>query len=331
MNKNKSPVIRQAITQPDQSNTPLFCSGYGQRHTDKYGKPLAVITWSEITAMVLNPQEVDKTQARWFIPSNLQTRNHAEQEQKGQFWALWADFDDTPKPIADVSLFWERLTDSCDAIFYSSKSAAIDRQKSRLIAPLANPLSGSDWMLAAECLNDALEAAGFIPDRASQRTGQLCYLPNRGAFYDGYTLTDGNYFDPLTFFADQIKEKKAAIVAAEAALEQSRKAAEANRNRFSVSGGTSAVDAFNACHDVADVLLKAGYKQRGNHFRHPHSESGSYSASIRNGRVYSLSPNDPLFTTEGAHDAFSAWAVLFFGGDMTAAAQAVYALLRRAA
>lgn len=315
-----------------------LCSGFGQFHsnepTAKNRKPYTPVTMSEIEAMVKDPQAVDKTQARWMIPSALLSRNFAEQEKNGEYWALWADFDQEPKPIADISWYWEQCTDGCNAMFYSSRSATAERQKSRLIVPLANPLTAGDWLLAAECLNDTLEAAGFAPDRVSERAAQLCYLPNRGAFYDAYTVTDGKHFDPLTFFADQIAAKKAAIVLAEQDAEKRIKAAEANRLAFRASGSTSAVDAFNACHSVDEVLLKAGYNRKGSHYRHPQSESGGYSASVKDGRVFSLSSSDPLYTGgagNGAHDAFSAWAVLLFGGDMTAAAKHVHDMARRAA
>ena len=311
-----------------------FCSGFGQRHTNKYGRSLDVITYRQILAMAENPQAVDKAQAQWVIPSTLLSRTFEEQEQNGQFWALWADFDQDPRPIKDVVAFWIEYADGCFALFYSSRSATADRQKSRMVIPLAKQLSGADWLLAQECLNDALQTAGFMPDRTTERAAQLCYLPNRGEFYEYAVRDDGRYFEPLTFFAEPIAAKKAAIVLADQEAAQRIKAAEANRLAFHASGSTSAIDAFNACHSVDEVLLKAGYARKGNHYRHPHSESGGYSASVKNSRVFSLSSNDPLFTGgagNGAHDAFSAWAVLFFGGDMTAAAKAVYDMMRRAA
>lgn len=334
--KEKAPVGAEALKTTLHSDI-KFCSGFGQFHsnepTAKNRKPYPGVTMAELVGMVKNPQAVAKAQGQWWIPSALLSRSHAGQEQNGQFWALWADFDQEPKPVAEVSRYFEKLTDKRFALFYSSRSATSKRQKSRLIVPLSMPLSGGEWMLAQECLNDALEAASFIPDRASERAGQLCYLPNRGEFYE-YTINDGKHFDPLTFFADQIAAKKAAIVLAEQDVERRIKAAEANRLAFHASGSTSAVDAFNTCHSVDEVLLKAGYTRKGNHYRHPHSESGSYSASVKNGRVFSLSPNDPLYTGgagNGAHDAFSAWAVLYFGGDMTAAAKQVHDMMRRAA
>ena len=332
--KEKAPVGAEASKNTLQADIKL-CSGFGQFHsnelTAKIRKPYVSTTMAELIAMVKNPQSVPKANAQWAIWSTLHSRSFAEQEQNGQFWALWADFDQDPRPIKDIIAFWIEYATGCFALFYSSRSATAEKQKSHMVVVLPEPLSGSDWVLAQECLNDALDAAGFIPDRPTEGAAQLCYLPNRGDFYEYRILDNGQYFDPLTFFADQIAAKKSAIDVAKREAEDRRKAAEANRLAFNVSGSSSAIAAFNACHSVDDVLIKAGYAKRGNSYRHPQSESGSYSASVKNGRVYSLSQNDPLYTGTGAHDAFSAWVVLFFGGDQSAAARFVYQEMRRSA
>ena len=316
-------------------NNIKLCSGFGQFHSDeptaKVRKPYKPITLDEIVAMFKEPPSVHKSEGRWVIPSTLLSRNFSAQETDGEFWALWADFDVNPKPISVVSQLVEGIIGDSDALYGSSRSATEECPKSHAFIPLGAPLSGSDYVLVQECLNDALAAIGLVPDRASDRPGQLCYLPNRGAYYDCYWVLDGKRFDPLTAFADQMAAKRAAIAAEVAEVELRRQAAEANRLQFRASGSTSAVEAFNACHTVDEVLLKAGYQQRGSHFRHPHSESGSYSTSVKNGRAYALSANDPLYSTAGAHDAFSAWAVLCFGGDQTAAAKVVYEMLKGAA
>lgn len=304
-----------------------MCSGFGQYQTDKHGKVLSGISYAEICRMAANPPSVEKAQAQWIIASTHRTRSFLEQQQHGSYALLWADFDDEPKPIAEVATFWRSY--GCQGLFYSSRSATQERPKSRLIVPLDGLIGWADYSLAAECLNDLLEGAGFKPDRANQRAAQLCYLPNRGEHYE-YTQHDGELFDPLKVFADELAQKKQAIVDGEREAQKRREAAEANRQAFKVSGSTSAVEAFNACHSVDDVLLKAGYDQRGSHFRHPNSESGSFSASVKDGRVFSLSPADPLHS-EHAHDAFSAWVVLFWGGDANAAAKHIYQELRRAA
>ena len=47
-----------------------LCSGYGMHHTD-LNKPLNNVTWDDITALVDEPQDLEKPQAQWLIPSTL--------------------------------------------------------------------------------------------------------------------------------------------------------------------------------------------------------------------------------------------------------------------
>jgi hypothetical protein len=333
--ENASPTANRqgAKTTTMQADIKL-CSGFGQYHSNERKaqnpKPYSGITMAEIIDRVKNPPSVVKDSNEWVIFSTLMSRSFAAQERDGEFWAQWTDFDVDPRAIPEIAAFWIEYAPGCSALFFSTASAKPDRQKSRMIVPLNKPLSGSQWILAQQCLNDALESAGFIPDRAAERPAQLCYLPNQGEFYE-WQIIDGKPFDPMQHFAEQIAAKRLALDEENRAAEARQKAAEANRRAFVASGGTSAIDAFNACHSIDDVLIKAGYAKQGSHYLHPQSETGSYSASVKNGRVYALSANDPLHTTDGAHDAFSAWAILFFGGDQKAAAKVVYDQMRSAA
>jgi len=336
--KEKATASTMAQSKTLQANIKL-CSGFGQYHTNeadpakpnKRLTPYAAIGLDEIWRMAENPQEVDKAQAQWTLVSTLPSRSSAQQEAHGEYLALWCDFDKSPRPIPEIAAFWAKVS-GARAVHYSSRSAKHDCQKSRLFVPLPYPLSAEEWELAAECLNDLFEKAGFLPDRVSERLVQLCYLPNRGESYEWHKH-DGELLDPMTFFAEAIQAKRQSIEQELAEAEKRRKVAEINRANFKASESTSAVDAFNALHTVEDVLLKAGYSRKGARFRHPQSESGGYSVSIKNGRAYSHSPNDPLYTaneSNGAHDAFSAWAVLFFGNDPSEAAKTVYAQIKGA-
>ena len=68
-------------------------------------------------------------------------------------------------------------------------------------------------------------------------------------------------------------------------------------------------------------MTSKGYDQEGETFRHPNSESGSFSATVRLDdkgvlRVHTLSTSDPLYSNgKGAHDAFSVYTELEHGGD----------------
>jgi len=305
-------------------------SGFGQFHTNEPapgnpGKkltPYVTIDFPGIRAMVDNPQAVDKPQGQWLIPSVLLSRNFKRQEQDGEFWLLWADYDEGTLTIAQVADALPGIVGDADFEVYGSRSAKEQRQKCRILIWLAQPLLGAEWMLVQEVFNDRLEAAGITPDRATERAGQLCYLPNRGAFYTTRSLRDGVLFDPLTTWADALAAKRTKIEQEAAELETLREAATARRTALKLTDAPDCIGAFNHAYSVPEILLMAGYDQRGNTFRHPASESGSYSASVKDGRVHSLSPSDLLYTGGaggGAHDAFSAFTVLFAEGDRDAA------------
>ena len=310
--------------------TAAMTSGFGQFHTNEAdpAKPKKKLTGyvridlDGIRLLVDTPMEVNKSQAQWLIPSTLPSRNFRTQEQEGKFVLLWADLDEAMHTLDMVQAALSGIIDDADFEIYTSASATEQRQKCRILTGLFKPLSGADWMLCQEVLNDKLEAAGITPDRASERTGQLCYLPNRGAFYGTRIQRDGVLLDPLTAWADEITAKRETLVQKAVEIEVVKKAAMARRAALRLSDTPDCIGAFNNAYSVAEILLLASYDQRGNTFRHPASESGSYSASVKNDRVHSLSSSDPLYTDGGgvgAHDAFSAFCILYADGDRSAA------------
>jgi len=306
-------------------------SGRGKHHTSnpnaKHPKPLDLITWADILAMVDSPQRVPKDAAQWLIPSTYQSRKFHEQEAHGEYWVLWADLDKNPPTLDRVlDVLTLEILGAADFEVFSSRSATPECTKARILIPLDQPLRGADWVLAQEVLNDELQAAGITPDRVSERPAQVCYLPNVGEHFEKASQRDGVRFRPLESWAEKIEGKRQALVDKAAALEAERKAAAARRAARAAqpggTGGRSLIDAFNGAYHVADILLQSGYRQRGDTFCHPASESGSYSASAKDGRVHSLSSSDPLYTGGGgggAHDAFSAFVVLMHGGNRDAA------------
>ena len=185
-----------------------LCSGFGQHHTneadpDKPRKkltPYVGITLNGVRSLVDNPQQVDKAAAQWMIPSTLMSRKFKEQEQHGEYYFLWADIDKDAPPLDELVEF---LKDYAFEI-YTSRSATREIPKSRILLALSKPLCWADWKLCQEILNDKLEAAGIIPDRANERAAQLCYLPNRGEFYDSRSQRDRSQLDALSEWGDEI-------------------------------------------------------------------------------------------------------------------------------
>jgi len=324
--KNETSFADEEIKK-DKAILPQLCSGFGQFHTNEHDPkkpnkeltPYETINLDQIRSMVDNPQKVAKSVMQWLIPSTLLSRTFKTQETKGKFYLLWADLDKNPKELAIVvSSLKSIIGNNTQYEIYTTKSATEQAQKARILIFIATPLNGKEWQLCQEILNDKLEFLGIIPDRANEGWGQLCYLPNKGKFYASKSNREGALFDPLEAFKTEIEEKELAIVDAEKEIQLKRDQAAKRRKELKYTGNKPAqlITAFNEAYTVEDILLQAGYKQRGNTFCHPNSSSGRYTASIKDGRVHTLSSDDPLHSTgKGAHDAFSVFEVLFHGGE----------------
>lgn len=178
-----------------------LCSGRGQYHSEKNKKhpqKYIQITLREIEVMLANPQSCIKSCAQWVIPSSLLTRVHQAQREQGTFYMLWADLDwEDDKGILAFDEICDRGGSALRADFwaYTSASATEAKPKTRILCPLKTPLAGCDYVLFQKILNDRLEMAGLPPDRATQRAGQVCYLPNRGEFYR-YCRSGTNFLNP---------------------------------------------------------------------------------------------------------------------------------------
>lgn len=312
----------------DHTTIVQACSGVGKYSTDKYGDEYKLITFKDICTMAQYPQEVEKSESAWAIPSTLKSREFQKQEKEGRYVWCWMDFDLDPAPLEVLASAINKKT-MATALHYTSRSARIDKQKSRLIMPLSAIVDYSCWRLYQQGFADWLEGQGFIPDRkAVLRAAQLCYLPNRGEYYQSI-LYEGALLNPAIVFAGEIEEIKKAEQQAEEEAQERMKQAALRRVEFKASGRESIIDWFNSCYSVEGVLLSAGYCQRGRHFRHPASESGGFSASVKDGRVFALSSADPLWSgSQGAHDPFSAFAAIFFNGNQSAAASHAWAVAK---
>ena len=305
--------------------THQMVSGIGADHTDRYGKEYLTIGWDAITALVDKPQQVDKAQAQWLIPSSYKTRTFKEQELHGQYYCLWADLDDKPPKIYDIADHFNNLLSGSDYELYNTSSATVDNQKARALIPLNKPLSFMNWRMAQQVLNDKLEALGIKPDRAAERAAQLCYLPNKIKFYGSRSSRNDLFFDPMQTWASEIETKKNLAKAETAVLSSKKRQAEKRREELSLSNTPNVIEAFNQSYTPQEWMSTHGYDQQGNSFRHPNSQTGNYSATVKtdsNGvlRVNALSSADPLYTDgQGAHDAFSCFTVLVHDGDNSAA------------
>ena len=300
---------------------PELCSGFGQYHSESTS-PLVPIKWAEIQHMVDAPPTIDKSESRWWIPSSAMTRKKANaKEADGDYWALWADIDHFPPTLEQLAAVANMITRGGCFETYTSKSATLHNQKARILIPLAKPLRWNDWQLCQEVLNDKLQEANVTPDRANEGIVQLCFLPNCGEYFQSISVRSSHRANALSLFNGAVQKKIRAKNEAQQLDRQRFIELEAKRLKMLQSGSQSLIQAFNTAFTVEEILVRGGYEQRGNSFRHPNSQSGSFSAGIKDERVFSLSSSDPLHTGSGggSHDAFSVYCVLFHNDDTQSA------------
>ena len=172
-------------------------SGIGQKFTCKSNnKTYPTIGLDEIRLLVDSPQSVAKDKARWALPSSFHSREHAEQQKHGSYLYLWADLDSVYRPIEDVKQAIESFIDA-DYEIYTTSSATKENPKARVLIPLANALSPSEWHEYQNILNKLICEREIMPDSCNKQYGQFFYLPNRGEFYAHYSRRKGEYFNPI--------------------------------------------------------------------------------------------------------------------------------------
>ncbi len=287
-----------------------FCTGWGQSDTHaktlSNGKPnphpsagtdYQGITGKQIVKMVKHPPSVEKAKAQWLVPSThmaCDARKHDVQRQHGEFWFLSLDVDQNNLPLEDVAVALEAVAGRCTWMIYATRSATPDNRKWRALVPLMRPISGADYTDTQTAFFDLLEDATqgvLIPDRALAGPGQLIFLPNEGDFYD-WRAVAGNRVElgelhPIIKRRNETRQKR---------IEAEAKAAEWRdwKARQAPTDTSSIVDAFNQAHDLANLLVRYGFKQAGSStdYRSPFQSSGSYATRCYGDHWISLSASD---------------------------------------
>lgn len=323
-----------SIPMPWLEDEPYVCGGIGAKHTNEEGKTVRQmylkVTLSEIRKMADNPPSTDKDRARWIIPSSLPTRTFEKQREEGKFHYLWADIDKPVGPMDRLVKLVDRNILNCrNAEYYSSRSATEEVQKFRILVPLGSPLSPEEWRRCQMAMSLQLMRVGIEPDTAVHRHGQLCYLPNKGRFYRSLPRRNGVTLNPARDWPETLADmvRREEVFAQQKELEAiARKQAAEERARLKGPyQGPDIIKEFKARYTVEDMLSEAGYDRKGDDWRHPNSQSGSYSLRVSEGLAFSLSSSDPLWTGGAggrAHDSFSCFVVLFNDGDVRKAIKA---------
>jgi hypothetical protein len=278
-----------------------FCSGFGQYHTanpeKRNPKPYVPHTLGQLIAGLETPESVPKDNARWAIFSTWWndplSRNHELQRKQGEFLAAWADLDKlTRLKFFDVV---EKVRTILGTAFfaYTSSSATPENPKCRVVVPYDKPMPGRDHILVQKVFNDKLEAAGLVPDRATERAGQVCYLPNNpNGFYDHFENEISGPFQPLTAWADEIQViKDAKKEEHEARLKHQAESLKKAQARV-VSNQRDVMAAYKESFPVLYALDRYSYRKSGDKFISPNSESGKPGVSVKGEKWFSHHSSD---------------------------------------
>jgi len=272
-----------------------LCSGHGQYHSINnmtHPQPYTTITLEKIEALINDPPCVAKEEAQWAIFSDLPSRVHAEQREKGCFYAIWADIDDTQgMTFKDIVSRAQEVIPEADFLSYTSRSATRSNQKLRIIVGLSEPVDGQTYVILQKILNDKLEAAGIIPDRATERTGQICYLPNKGDFYDYHIERFSGHLD-ISLWDREISQERQNVEARDSDFEERRRFAEFIAKQRMASGCMSPIDAFNGAYQIELMLEAYGYMKKGKRWLSPNSQSGEPGVTITDDGRKWLSAHD---------------------------------------
>jgi len=336
--QNKTPDLIGVSVEGMNCNADYFqsilVSGFGQYHTDRTreingqtyrGQPYKSISISDIIKMAENPPSVPKAQAQWVIPSSLKSRVHAEQRERGQFYFLWADFDHQQHTISETHQK-AMVATGADCLVYASRSATEDNQKARLIVPLSEPCDGQTFIMLQKILNDQLEAYGLVPDRATERAAQVCYLPNKGEFYAFKANHHDGPLDWRNDFAEDIEHEQQRAQQQNAIREEKLEQARLKASKRMQTGEKSPINAFNAAYRIELLLDQYGYKEVHGRYLSPNSESGAAGVVVKDNRWISSHESDAHIGQQTASgtsgDAFDLFVAYEHNGDQTAAIKA---------
>ncbi|WP_038126693.1 hypothetical protein [Thiomicrorhabdus sp. Milos-T2] len=244
----------------------LFCSGYGRSHTNslksKSRKPYCKININYVTELMKVPQQCAKSNAQWAIFSST-TNEHARSNQylksKGLFCAVWFDIDYTNLDMQELAKKFEKL--GYFALLYTTKSATKNNPRYRIIIPLLNSVKHEVYLEIQKYLKSIIQAWKCEVDDCSQSLNQICYLPNRGDYYD-YRIIEGELINSAKLGLHQSQTKivnkpveKEKITARKAASSKSIK------NLLKIDNSyIRTVELFNQYFKTEDLLLRYGYE-----------------------------------------------------------------------
>ena len=309
----------------------------GSRDTRRYDEHnYQTITFADIRQMCANPESTAKQDAPAFIPSTYfghLARNHAKQQEQGEFHALVADVDVGCPTLVELNAALKDLLGDCARIIYSSSSAKVGNRKWRAIIPIRETIAGSDYRGIQEAFFDEMKVRGIECDYAMARTGQPIYLPNvppeqrdeAGVplFYQHLIQSkNGAIHVPPAIVVRVSANAICRLEAENAAKEATERQTAKRRARAEITAMPSVIEAYLAEHDLTATLLKYGWERRGHDwFASPFSSSKGRSVWVSEQRAVSFTSSDAgalgMLTKNGwvTYDAWDVYTAFEHGGN----------------
>jgi len=260
-----------------------FCTGNGIRHTAKNGVKYPGIGLRDIAALMADPDDVPKNDARWIIPSTYHAadaREHSAQQENGQFGAIVVDVDDGNHNLDEIKNAVVGAIGDVAVLIYATKSSTPEDRRWRVIIPRKTPLAWDSHTSQMRAVLALLAQQGIKGDPCATRAGQVAYLPNRGAHYEYYNTNGVAAMEQPAAVAameQQIRNDDARNEEAEKYIKAERAKQRAARP---ADDGENPTEWFNANNTVTAMLDRYGYELLGGDYRTPQSTSGSYAVRV---------------------------------------------------
>jgi hypothetical protein len=322
-------------------------NGYRYDTRLETGEQYETITLGEVFGMANRPHRADdKGRALAVILSTYceyDARDHAAQEARGSYAALWADIDEGNHSLQDVVSAVRQVAASDNAwLIYSTYSAAEEAPRWRVIIPLQQALPFEPWQIAQKALATRLAKEGIAIDSCGGRSGQLAILPVHRPFYETESNVSAQALDvdaDWLVLADyhQAKERQAKVeTMLKEASEKIHKARDEGQQRAKRDSSETPIDWFNKQYSITALLSEYGYKQKrpsSSVWRSPYQTSGSYATRDFGNYWVSLSGSDAAKNIgrpcSGGQfgDAFDLYAHFEHNGNDAAAVRTVGAMM----
>lgn len=304
----------------------------------KFGDDYKTLTLDCIFNM--EPENKEKGDGLAMIPSSysgFDARNHEVQRQRGSYVALVGDIDLGDHPIEIVKYALEQFVGNAVAyVIYSSSSSDATVKKWRVIIPLEQSCSFSQWQEMQEAFFGFMEVQGIVMDWALTRSAQPVYLPNvpeskrdkngepffyKKFYFDGTGLTVNG--SVIAACLTSLRETKAKD---DASAQQALVVARRTINSRKGSRNGSVIQEFNNKFSIEERLMTYGYVRGPREcWRSPYQTSKTFATKNYGDYWVSLSESDGAAglgrqCESGRHgDAFDLLCHFEYAGHMSSA------------